>query len=503
MSRDNHIRASNMKTIRSRGNLKIYFFLFSLFLVCTVVFHRLRVYKKPRHFVSASDFSVAVSHVAKQSHAIDAASRPNGGVNVHHCTMSTCFDIARCTNGFKVYVYPSDSSILNAAPSLLYKKIVDAIQDSPFYTADPTQACLLVPNIDALDRDRLSQDYNKQLPAFSTLAHWNGGRNHLIFGQYLGTWPDYAEEVDYDAGQAVIARASFSSSGYRPDFDVSIPLLPKDHPAKSGQTSLNRKTFPLNRKYLLSFRGKRYTHGIGSDTRNSLYHIHNGKDIIAVTTCRHGSNWEKFQDNRCDHDNALYDKYDYQDLLVNSSFCLVPRGRRLGSFRFLEALQAGCIPVSLSNGYVLPFEEVIDWKQVTLCIDERQLLQVPSVVRLMMSTSACRVLSMRLQTQFLWETYFSSVQKVVLTTLKVIQDRIQKLSSFVWNTPPGALSVHSGFSLKLSDFPFYSGMGMGQTSASMWPGYTIVITSSLPTANQTASLIKRIASAPHLRNCVV
>ena len=69
-------------------------------------------------------------------------------------------------------------------------------------------------------------------------------------------------------------------------------------------------------------------------------------------------------------------RFDYHDLLENSTFCLVPRGRRLGSFRFLESMFAACIPVSMSNGYVLPFEEVIDWNRAAVDVDERRLLEV-------------------------------------------------------------------------------------------------------------------------------
>lgn len=45
-------------------------------------------------------------------------------------------------------------------------------------------------------------------------------------------------------------------------------------------------------------------------------------------------------------------------------------------FRFLEALQAGCVPVLLSNGWELPFGEVIDWRKAAIWADERLLFQV-------------------------------------------------------------------------------------------------------------------------------
>lgn len=105
------------------------------------------------------------------------------------------------------------------------------------------------------------------------------------------------------------------------------------------------------------------------------------------------------------------------------------------AYRFLEALQAGCIPVLLSNAWVLPFESKIDWKQAAIWADERLLLQVsfcfffhvffifyifsaqvPEIVR---SISIDRILALRQQTQILWERYFGSIEKIVFTTFEV------------------------------------------------------------------------------------
>lgn len=381
-------------------------------------------------------------------------SKPFSIKDKSQCRMETCFDFSRCERDFKVYVYPQEES---SSPS--YQKLLNILLESRYYTADPKEACIFVLSIDTLDRDALSNYYVRNLQnKLQRLPHWNDGLNHLIFNLYSGTWPNYTENnLDFDYGMAILAKASMSENHIRPGFDISIPLFHKIHPEKGGEPgSVLSNNFPLEKTYLLAFKGKRYVHGIGSDTRNSLYHLHNRRDMIMVTTCKHGKSWKEMKDERCDEDNKEYDKYDYETLLQNSTFCLVPRGRRLGSFRFLEALQAGCIPVLLSNGWALPFSQVIDWNKAVIWADERLLLQVPHIVR---SISSRKILELKQQTQVLWDRYFSSIEKIVYTTLEIIRDRLPKQKvrdGTVWNNFPGALVTLSSFSDAKEDFPYSS-----------------------------------------------
>ncbi|XP_068180479.1 exostosin-1a-like [Antennarius striatus] len=414
-----------------------------------------------------------------------------------HCRMDSCFDFSLCEKrSFKVYVYPRHRG---EKISDTYQNILSTIEESRFYTPDPGKACLFVLGLDTLDQDHLSPHFvNNMKTKVQNLPLWNGGKNHIIFNLYSGSWPDYKEDLDFDIGFAMLAKASIGTDNFRPNFDVSLPLFSKDHPKTGGESGyLKYNGLPPQRKYMLVFKGKRYLTGIGSETRNALYHIHNTEDVILLTTCKHGKDWQKHKDARCDIDNAEYDKYDYKELLFNSTFCLVPRGRRLGSFRFLEALQAACVPVMLSNGWELPFSEIIDWNTASVIGDERLLLQIPSIVR---SISQGQILSLRQQTQFLWEAYFNSVEKIVITTLEIIQDRVQhhiSRSYYMWNSLPGGLFTLPQYSTYLAEFPFYYAK-LGTKPSSKFTAVILVVS---PLVSQSQPVMKLLVAVAKSQYC--
>ncbi|XP_053209771.1 exostosin-1-like [Panonychus citri] len=402
------------------------------------------------------------------------------------CRFSNCFNFNRCPPGerLRIHIYPELSKLKSSSPPLTisstYQKIITIIESSIYYEPDPDKACLFITRYDYLDRDRLSLDFQKNLPSLLPL---DNGRNHIVFNLYSGTWPDYRELdlAGFTLGYSILAKASFSYQHFRPGFDISIPLFSKNHPIR-GKTfiepdegpeyqladeiafeTVETNVYKVNeKKNLLVFKGKRYTHGIGSETRNTLYHLHNDHDILIYTTCKHGKKWKDAKDERCTKDNRDYDKYDYLSLMANSTFCLVPRGRRLGSFRFLEALAFGCIPVLLSNNWVKPFEDVIDWSEAVVEGDERSLLQLPEIMR---SYDWKKIEKMASRSKSLYDTYFSSVEKIVFTTIAIINERIHShlsLNSFLWNLVnpgfsgfTGAIWFDTEYSCQLKDYPGY------------------------------------------------
>ncbi|XP_025017793.1 LOW QUALITY PROTEIN: exostosin-1c-like [Tetranychus urticae] len=410
------------------------------------------------------------------------------------CRMSNCFNFDRCKPGerLKIHIYPDSSKISSSSISSTYQKIIQIIESSIYYEPDESKACLFITGYDYLDRDPLSRDCQKNLPASLPLDY---EKNRIVFNLYSGTWPDYRELVGFNLENSILAKASFSYQNYRPGFDLSIPLFSKNHSTR-GKTLMEPEDGPeyqlvddvvietidttrldsSDRKNLLVFRGKRYTHGIGSETRNTLHHLHNVRDILIYTTCKHGKKWKDLKDERCAKDNLEYEKFNYSILMANSAFWLVPRGKRLGSFRFLEALANGCIPVLLSNNWVKPFEDVIDWSEIVVEGDERSLLQLPEIIR---SYEWKKIQQMAAKSLAVYETYFSSVERIVYTTIDILNERIQthlSFTTFLWilvnpsfTSFTGAIWYDAEYSFDLKDYPGYGKLSNSYSSSRSSP----------------------------------
>jgi hypothetical protein len=71
----------------------------------------------------------------------------------------------------------------------------------------------------------------------------------------------------------------------------------------------------------------------------------------------------------------------YHSIMSRSTFTLCPAGYGRWSFRWIEALICNSIPVIISDGYKLPFEDYIDWSIYVIILKEDSLRSVDSILR--------------------------------------------------------------------------------------------------------------------------
>lgn len=90
-----------------------------------------------------------------------------------NCSYWDCFNVYQCGEKLTIYVYPLndfiDTSVDNkgdkgataSSASVLSREffeILKTIVESPYYTPDPKEACILVPSIDTLNLNRMNSD---------------------------------------------------------------------------------------------------------------------------------------------------------------------------------------------------------------------------------------------------------------------------------------------------------------------------------------------------------
>lgn len=362
-----------------------------------------------------------------------------------NCRMYNCFNIYKCgdaSDKITVYLYPLNKFIdeedqtLSSQISQEFYDVYTAILDSEFYTDNPNTACLFIPPLDFLNQN----NYPNTKTAghiLSSLDHWNRGSNHLIFNMLPGAHPEYSTVLEVPHDKAIIAGGGFSHWTYRPNFDVSIPIYSKVAAEAEPVTETFRQWLCVASQT-----------NIHTEYRSELEEIaqNSGKyDLLLLEKCRNVPENVPVQQTRCQNDKS----FSYPKILQEATFCLVMGSARLGQAALSEAMQSGCIPVFVSDSYIPPFANVLDWKRASVTIREEEL---STVVGILKKIDPEQVKLMRSRVLFIYNKYFKSMKSIALTTLRVINDRIFPNKAWVysqWNEPIGSGSVQSPLFLPL------------------------------------------------------
>jgi len=124
---------------------------------------------------------------------------------------------------------------------------------------------------------------------------------------------------------------------------------------------------------------------------------------------------------------SQYGKQDHDSYndLMNVSYGLVPHGDGRWNYRFSELVGACAIPVVLADGLTLPFEELIDWKDAAVLLQEDTLSLDPSSLLKQLPRDPAQIQKKRQKICEINDKFFATEEKRVTALLQSAAIRAQ------------------------------------------------------------------------------
>ncbi|XP_047342009.1 probable glycosyltransferase At5g03795 [Impatiens glandulifera] len=96
----------------------------------------------------------------------------------------------------------------------------------------------------------------------------------------------------------------------------------------------------------------------------------------------------------------------YVEHMKSSKYCICPKGYEVNSPRVVEAIFYECVPVIISDNFVPPFFEILNWESIAVFVAEKE---VANLKRILVSIPEKRYLEMhemvkKVQKHFLWHS---------------------------------------------------------------------------------------------------
>ncbi len=285
-----------------------------------------------------------------------------------------------------------------------------ALLDYPDRTNDHATANLFVAaatlrcvSFASVDRSALALD-------LSRCRAVSGGRPVVVFDLTDQPRPIFA------GPDLVICKSAFHASAYDPASCVAIPQFPRFRFAEPFRRATERR-------HLAGFKGNpRPEHG---DLRTRLLALDDGERFVVEAGVFLPRDLTISPDATA-AENPRPSEPSYTQILFDSTFALLPRacGYAL-SYRMIECMNAGCVPVIISDGYVLPFSEVLDYSRFSVRVAESDIERLPQILESRLPDAD----RMQAEVSRVYEEYFASTAKIVHHTLNIVTARLPPATS--------------------------------------------------------------------------